>query len=262
MSSINNGLPNGNKEIHKKSLKWLSNRIHIPKFIVNQFRTTEEAEARNLMPSQFDNLDTVFSILKSRLVDIKNILSANQDAIDRNSIRIDELDSKKNNKISFLAYSDLYTNPDEISNPVLKKSLDVNTKHVGGIIADEDSGIEFTEHVENDVSYIKVNLEDSKINGIKFVTDSSVKINWNEQLKAYEVLQNDIFQYDSQSPESEITITHNLGTRALDIKVFKFDPQDIELRYPIMVGMEYPSDNQVKIFLTSSQYISVLITRI
>ena len=48
MSSINNGLPNGNKEIHKKSLKWLSNKIHIPKFIVNQFRSLEEVEARNL----------------------------------------------------------------------------------------------------------------------------------------------------------------------------------------------------------------------
>lgn len=262
MSSINNGLPTGTKDIHKKAGNWLSNKIHIPKFIVNRFRTEEEATARNLQPSQFDNLDTLFSILKNRLTDIKNILSANQDAIDRNSIKIVELDSKKNNKISFLAYSDLYTNPDEISNPVLKKTLGVNTQHVGGIIADEDSGIEFTEHIENDVSFIKVNLEDSKINGIKFISDSSVKINWNEQLKAYEVLQNDIFQYDSPSPEKEITINHNLGTRALDIKTFKFDPQDIELKTPIVTGMEYPSDNQVKIYLTSAQYISVLITRI
>lgn len=262
MSSINNGLPNGNKEIKSKSLKWLSNKIHIPIFIVNQFRTSDEVAARKLQPSQFDNLDTVFSILKSRLVDIKNILSANQEAIDRNSIKIDEVDSKKNNKISFLAYSDLYTNTKEISNPILKKSLDVNSKHVGGIIADEDSGIEFTEHIEEEVSYIKVNIEDSKINGIKFVTESSVKIAWNQQLKAYEILQNDIYQYDSPSPESTITINHNLGTRALDIKTFKFDPQDIELKYPIVTGIEYPSDNQVKIYLTSPQYISVLITRI
>lgn len=260
--SINNFDKLNTKNVFKKSLYSLSNTIKIPLILTNQFRNESEALARNTMPSKFDSLDVFLSILKNRLVDIKNILSANQDAIDRNSIRIDELDSKKNNKISFLAYSDLYTNPDEIMNPVLKNSLGVNTKHVGGIIADEDSGIEFTEHIEDDVSYIKVNLEDSKINGIKFVTDSSVKINWNEQLKAYEVLQNDIFQYDSPSPESEITITHNLGTRALDIKVFKFDPQDVELRYPIMVGMEYPSDNQVKIFLTSPQYISVLITRI
>ena len=97
---------------------------------------------------------------------------------------------------------------------------------------------------------------------IKFVSDSSVKIVWNPDLKAYEVEQNDIFRYDSEEPEDIITIQHNLATRALDIKVFKFDPSDIDLRYPIVPGMEYPSDNQVKIYLTQKELISVIISRI
>ena len=113
-----------------------------------------------------------------------------------------------------------------------------------------------------DNGFIKINIDDTKIDGIKFITDSSVKINWNEQKKAYEILQNDIFQYDSAEAESEIVINHNLGTRALDIKTFKFDPFDLELKVPIVTGMEYPSDNQVRIYLTSAQFISVLITRI
>lgn len=250
------------KEIYNSTTKWLSNNIYIPKILTNRFRTESEIVDRNTLPSQFDNINTLFEIIKNRLNDFKNILSANEEAIDRNRLNIEELESSKNNKIRFSAYSEIFSNPENPENPILQKSIEVNTAQVEGIIADEDSGIVFTEHLSDGKSSIKIALEDSKINGIKFVSDSSVKINWNNHIKAYEILQNDIFQYNSEQQETEITITHNLGTRALDIKVFKFDPQDIELRYPIMVGMEYPSDNQVKIFLTSPQFISVLITRI
>lgn len=260
--SINNFDKLNTKNVFKNSLYTLSNKIKIPLILTNQFRNESEVLVRNTMPSKFDSLDVFLSILKNRLVDIKNILSANQDAIDRNSIEIDDLKTGKNNKISFFAYSESYTNPDNPANPILKKSLGVNTKHINGIIADEDSGIEFTEQVIGDNGFIKINIDDTKIDGIKFITDSSVKINWNKQKKAYEILQNDIFQYDSAEAESEIIINHNLGTRALDIKTFKFDPFDLELKIPIVTGMEYPSDNQVRIYLTSAQFISVLITRI
>lgn len=258
------GYPNKNK-FNKISdlVSNLSANIHIPKLITDRFRTQSEVEERLLNPDRFDSLDVFFEILKNRFLDIKNSLSAIDNAIDRNNLRIDELEIKKNNKISFLSHSIDYTNPDStIINDVLKQSLTVNTDQVVGVIAEEDSGIVFTEIKEDDKNFIKIDLDDSKINGIKFISEASVQVQWNPRLNAYEILQNDIFQYNSIEPETEITINHNLGTRGLDIKMFKLDPNDVELRYPISTGIEYPNDDQVKIYLTSPQLISVLITRL
>lgn len=249
-----------------KNLTNISVNLKVPKIISNIFRTQTELDARNLLPSKFDTLDEVFEILRLRFLDIKNSLSDINKAIDRNNLRIDELDTKKNDKISFSAYSDNYTNPDpKLTNIVLKKSIIVNDNEVIGVIADENQGIEFTEHLDTGIpgkSFIKIGIDDSKLDGINFITSSSVKIEWNAKAKAYEILQNDSFVYHSAQPEKEITINHNLGTVALDVKIFKYDPKDLELRYPIMPGIEYPSNNQVKIYLTSNQLVSVLITRI
>ena len=245
-----------------KKITGVSANIKIPKIISDKFRNEEEIISRNLNSQKFDSLDDLFIIIKARFEDIKNSLLAINKAIDRNNLRIEELDKKKNNKINFLAYSKNYSNPDPISNQVLKKTVKVNNNEVTGIVADEDSGIDFTEHVENGSSFIKINIDDSKIDGINFITNSSVKIQWNAQFGAYEILQNDSFVYHSEKPEKEITINHNLGTVALDVKVFKLDPKDLDLRYPIMTNIEYPSNNQLKVYLTSEQLISVLITRI
>lgn len=246
----------------QKLLKNISTNIFIPRFLTDQFRTSDEVLIRSQSSKRFDNLDTFFTILKSRFIDIKNSLLAIESKLDRNNLKIEELEKNKNDKLNFLAYSENFTSLVNYQNPILTKSLDVSTGMISGIIADEDSGIEFTEHKDNDKHYIKINVDKSKLDGIKFISSSSVKIVWNKQANAYELLQNDIFQYNSSKKEKEITIDHNLSTRALDVKVFKYDPLDIELKYPIVVGMEYPSDNQVKIYLTEEQFISVLISRI
>lgn len=253
---------NGKFSKYFKHINQLSINVKIPKIITDLFRTELEYQARLNNVSKLDTLDDFIDILKLRFIDIQNSLSAINKAIDRNNLKIEELEKTKNNKINFFAYSKDYTNTNPVQNQILKNSLDVNSNEVIGIIADEDAGIEFTEHLENGKSFIKIDIDDSKIDGLKFVTDSSVKINWNSKLNAYEVLQNDLFQYISENPESTITINHNLGTRALDIKVFKHDPKDLDMRYPIMTGIEYPSDNQVIIYLTNKQLISVLISRI
>lgn len=246
-----------------KLFKTLSSNVNIPKVIIDKFRTQTEYTERLTNLSKFDNLEVFFEILKNRLLDIKNILSDINTSIDRNNLDIKKLEETKNNKINFSTYSEGYSNPDETTtNPILKNTIGVNTSEVIGIIADEDSGLIFNEVIEEDKSFIKLNLDDSKINGIKFISDASVQISWNKNYNAYEIIQNDIFQYNSIEPETEITITHNLSTRGLDIKTFKLDQDDIELRYPITTGIEYPNDDQVKIYLTSPQLISVLIARI
>ena len=247
-----------------KTYKYISKNVSIPKFITNKLRSNAEKILRDNDPSKFDNLDTFIQILIARFTDIKNSLSDINKAIDRNSIRIEELEETKNNKINFYEYSEKFTNPEfkDSQNQILTHTIKANSGHVEGFISDGDSGLELTEQVIDNKSFIKIELDDSKIDGINFVSHSSVKVKWNESLHAYELFQNDIYQYDSKNPETTINIKHNLGTRALDVKVFKFDPQDLELKTPIVTGMEYPSDNEVIIYLTSPQLISVLISRI
>lgn len=247
-----------------KITKILSKNVFIPRAIVDSLRTIDEVNERKLdlnLSTNFDNLETLISIIKTRFQEFKNIINDMESDIDRNRINIEELDKAKNNKINFYGYSENFNSPDN-ENIILQKTLNVNNTEVVGIIGDEDSGIEFTEHLENGKSFIKIKLEDSKIDGLNFISDSSVKINWNPILKAYEIEQNDIFRYNSNEAEDTITIQHNLSTRALDVKVFRLDPNDLDLRYPIMTGIEYPSDNQIKIYLTNKQLISVLISRI
>lgn len=244
-----------------KKLNVISKHILIPRFITNTFRTQEEQEARLAFSSKFDNLDILVKLIKIRYSEMQNSISDIEKSIDRNRIKIDELKLEKNNKISFYEYSQGFTNPDFDPDTALGKSLPVSTSGIDGIIANVDSGFELTEQVINDKSFIKIDLTNSKMEEIKFVSDSSVKIQWNPHLKAYEVLQNDIFQYNSEQDEQEIEIVHNLDTRALDIKLFKYDP-DNELRYPIFANIEYPSSNKLIIHLSSPQRISMLLARI
>ena len=248
-------------KIQTRNILW--SRIYIPKKILNILRTSEEITERDNDTSKskiFDTLNDLIKIINSKFLNIKNIFFDMEKAIDRNSIKIDEVIENKNNKIMFSTYSSEYSNANE-TGEILSKTIQVG-ENFDHLVINQESGIEITKHQENDKNFIKFDLDGSKIKDIKFVSDSSVKIVWNPDLKAYEVEQNDIFRYDSEEPEDIITIQHNLATRALDIKVFKFDPADIDLKYPIVPGMEYPSDNQVKIYLTQKELISVIISRI
>lgn len=269
-SQINNKLEEISK-IYKKinnlySTNISSTKVLIPRTVLNLLRSEEESNQRIIdgndgkKSKNFDNLNDLVNLLQNKFLSIKNIFFDMEKTIDRNSIKIDELGESKNNKIMFSAYSKEFSNP-SFSDPILKNTIPV-TEHSEGIIANEDSGLEISNHLENGKNFIKLEIDGSKIDGINFVSDSSVKIKWNSALNAYELEQNDIFRYDSEEPEDEISIKHNLSTRALDVKVFKLNPDDIDLKYPIIPGMEYPSDNEIKIYLTRKELISVIISRI
>lgn len=248
-------------EIKNPSLKVLGNIILIPKIITNLLRSKEELdiiseETRN---KGFDNLNTTISLIVKKFKLLKNSINDNKDAIDRYSIILD----KKNDKIIFLSYSENFPESGSI-NEFLNKTIEVSTGEITGIIADEDSGIEINEIKENDKNFIKINFDDSKLKGLKFITssNSSVKIGWDEQQQGYLVTQNDILLYQSSEPETEIIIDHNLGTKAIDVKTFKFLANDVDLKYPIVPGIEYPSDNQVRLYLTEPRLVQVLISRL
>ena len=245
---------------HFKFINQLSINIKIPKLITDLFRSEAEYNNRLSNSAKLDTLDDFITILKTRFTEIQKSLFDINNAIDRNNLKIDELEKAKNNKISFLSYSENFTSLEQTDNNVLKHSIPVTKESgVDGLIADEDSGIEFSEVIDNNKKYIKINVNGSKQHDISFISSGSVNIEYNETLKAYEVTQSNILQYTSIQPESEILVTHNLGTYGIDIKVFRIDENNSELKYPIMTGIEYLNEDQFKIYLTSPQLIAILI---
>lgn len=246
------------------NLKKLSDKVLIPRFISNLFRTDEDKLLLGEKPNKgFDSLSVVFALLNNKIIKLQNIINDNTDAINRNKIKIDT----KNDKINFLSFSKNYPENEEFqtsSNIFLKNTLPVNTGMVSGIISDEDSGIEIVEIKEAGKNFIKLNFDENKIKDIKFISSntSSVKIVWDEANGGFRVEQNTILLYESTKKETEIIIDHNLGTKAIDIKTFKILNNDVDLKYPIVPGLEFPSDNQVRIYLTEPLMVHVLISRL
>ena len=268
--------------------KKLSDTISVPKLITNLFRSEEELEElrnreENLgnplkINNGFDNLTTLFVLFYNKIIKLTNIINDNQESINRNSIKID----KKNDKINFYSASDTFPENPEFtnsSNPLLKKLIKVNSDpqdpeteiiDTTGIIVDEDSGLELIEIKTTNIStgkeekFVKLNFDLNLLKTINFITsdNSPVKISWDESIKGYKVEQNDILVYESSEPETEIIIDHNLGTRGLDVKVFKILDNDLDMKYQIQTGIEYPSDNQVRIYLCSPLKVHVVISRL
>lgn len=246
------------------NLKKLSDRVVIPRFISNLFRSPDDKTALGDKPNKgFDSLSTVLALLNNKIISMQNIINDNTEAINRNKNKIET----KNDIINFLSFSKNYPNNLDYpthTNVFVKKTYTTNTGMISGIIADEDSGIEIVEVKENGKNFIKFNFDENKIKDIKFIAsaNSSVKIVWDEQAGGFKVEQNTILLYESSKPETEIIIDHNLGTKAIDVKVFKILNNDIDLKYPIVPGMEFPSDNQVRVYLTTPLKVHVLISRL
>lgn len=235
----------------------LGNSIYIPKIFTNLFRSDEELISST--NKGFDNLNTTFTLIAKKLKILNNSINENKETLDRYGNIIEN----KNNKIDFYAYSEQFPENGK-SNQFLNKSLEVSTGNIEGFIADEDSGIEINEIIEDDKNYIKLNFDDSKLKGIKFhsASNSSIRIIWDDNIQGYKVEQNTLIVYESSEPETEIIIDHNLGTKAIDVKTFKILANDVDLRYPIVPGIEFPSDNQVRLYLTEPRIVHVLISRL
>lgn len=153
-------------------------------------------------------------------------------------------------------------NPD-FTNLILKRTiLENETGQIEGIIFDEDSGLESSVITEANKNYLKLNIDENLLKSLQFSSTGSVKIAWDETSQTYKIEQADTLIYTSQNPEKEIILDHNLNSRAIDVKVFKILENDVDLKYPIVPGIEYPSDNQIRIYLTEAQRIQVLITRL
>lgn len=67
--------------------------------------------------------------------------------------------------------------------------------------------------------------------------------------------------YESQEEELDIIIDHNFGTRNLNIQVFNIVSNEVDLKYPTYPNIEYPSDNQIKIYLSEPRRVHVVISK-
>lgn len=250
-------------DVAKKPKTFLSNIIKVPKFISDRFVEGTEESKINL--PKLESLNTVFGHIylqfqkyKLLISQIQNLIKDNTAAIDRNIKEIE----KKNNKIDFMSYSENFVHDSPHTNPILKHTVTDASGDVTGVIFDEDSGLESVLIQEGDRNFIKINWDETILEKLKFTSSGSVKISWDAETGSYLIEQNDTLLYTSQAKETEIVLDHNLGTRALDVKTFKLVDNDLDLKTPIHPGIEYPSDNQVRIYLTEAIKIQVLITRI
>lgn len=264
MKQLPNPLDGDKIDIKLKPKNILSNIIRVPKFISDRF-VDGTPESKATLP-KLANINTVFGNIykqfKKHLTLIKqneNLINDNKEAIDRNKLEID----KKNNKINFLSFSESFVENPDFANPILKRTiLENETGQIEGIIFDEDSGLESSVITEANKNYLKLNIDENLLKSLQFSSTGSVKIAWDETSQTYKIEQADTLIYTSQNPEKEIILDHNLHSRAIDVKVFKILENDVDLKYPIVPGIEYPSDNQIRIYLTEAQRIQVLITRL
>ena len=161
-------MPNSNKEkleeinkiykqldkIQTQNILW--SRIFIPKKALDLLRTSDEILERENDTSKskiFDTLNDLIRIINTKFQNIKNIFFDMEKAIDRNSIKIDEVIENKNNKIMFSAYSSEYSNANE-TGEILSKTIQVG-ENFDHLVINEDSGIEITKHQENNKDFIK-----------------------------------------------------------------------------------------------------------
>lgn len=264
MKQLPNPLNGDKVDLKIESKSILSNTIKVPKFISDRF-VSGTVESKASLP-KLANLNTVFGNIYKQfknqlnlIIQNQNLINDNAEAIDRNKLEIE----KKNNIINFLSFSDTFTENANHTNPILKKTILENPDdQITGIIIDEDSGLESSIITEADKSYIKLNIDENLLKSLVFTSTGSVKVSWDETSKSYKIEQADTLIYTSQNPEKEIILDHNLNSRAIDVKAFKLLDNDVDLKYPIVPGIEYPSDNQVRIYLTEAQRIQVLITRL
>ena len=172
----------------------------------------------------------------------------------------------KNKIIGFFSYSTKNVNQnlditqnlttDEIN--TLRKSSGLNLKEdqqqVQNVTFNEDVGLITSIINSPNNSYGKtlyLTLDKQKVFPFRIEKNSPIKITFDPTKNDGEFVigMSDSLFYESQEEETDIVIDHNFGTRNLNIQVFNIVGGEVDLKYPTYPNMEFPSDNQIKLFL-------------
>ena len=157
---------------------------------------------------------------------------------------------------------------DEIN--TLRKSRGLNLKEdqqqVQNVIFNEDVGLITSIINSPNNSYGKtlyLTLDKQKVFPFRIEKNSPIKITFDPTKNDGEFVigMSDSIFYESQEEELDIVIDHNFGTRNLNIQVFNIVSNEVDLKYPTYPNIEYPSDNQIKIYLSEPRRVHVVISK-
>ena len=184
----------------------------------------------------------------------------------------------KNKIIGFFSYSTKNVNQnlditqnlttDEIN--TLRKSRGLNLKEdqqqVQNVTFNEDVGLITSIINSPNNSYGKtlyLTLDKQKVFPFRIEKNSPIKITFDPTKNDGEFVigMSDSIFYESQEEELDIVIDHNFGTRNLNIQVFNIVSNEVDLKYPTYPNIEYPSDNQIKIYLSEPRRVHVVISK-
>ena len=106
-------------------------------------------------------------------------------------------------------------------------------------------------------------LDKQKVFPFRIEKNSPIKITFDPTKNDGEFVigMSDSMFYESQEEELDIIIDHNFGTRNLNIQVFNIVSNEVDLKYPTYPNIEYPSDNQIKIYLSEPRRVHVVISK-
>lgn len=184
----------------------------------------------------------------------------------------------KNKILGFFSYSknninsniqlDTPLTPDEID--TLRKSKALNLKNdqqqIQNIIFNEEVGL-ITSIInspnENFGKTLYLTLDKQKVFPFRIEKNSPIKITYDPLKNGGEFVigMSDSLFYESQEEETDIVIDHNFGTRNLNIQVFNIVGGEVDLKYPTYPNMEFPSDNQIKLFLSEPRRVHVVVSK-
>ena len=185
--------------------------------------------------------------------------------IQNNLTEVLNLLKTKNKIIGFFSHSSKNVNQNlEISQNLtvneintLRKSRSLNLKEeqhqVQNVTFNEDVGLITSIINSPNNSYGKtlyLTLDKQKVFPFRIEKNSPIKITFDPTKNDGEFVigMSDSIFYESQEEELDIIIDHNFGTRNLNIQVFNIVSNEVDLKYPTYPNIEYPSDNQIKVY--------------
>ena len=270
----------------KEKYTFYSDPVNLPTLNADQIKILNKLIALNksldfngtnpeIKKSRFFSLGEYFDSL-SIWLQISTIETTN--TIQSNLTEVLNLLKTKNKIIGFFSHSSKNVNQnlditqnlttDEIN--TLRKSRGLNLKEdqqqVQNVTFNEDVGLITSIINSPNNSYGKtlyLTLDKQKVFPFRIEKNSPIKITFDPTKNDGEFVigMSDSMFYESQEEELDIIIDHNFGTRNLNIQVFNIVSNEVDLKYPTYPNIEYPSDNQIKIYLSEPRRVHVVISK-
>ena len=270
----------------KEKYAFYSDPVNLPTLNSDQIKILNKLIALNksldfndtnpeIKKLRFFSLGEYFDSL-SIWLQISTIETAN--TIQNNLTEVLNLLKTKNKIIGFFSHSSKNVNQNlEISQNLtvneintLRKSRSLNLKEdqqqVQNVTFNEDVGLITSIINSPNNSYgktIYITLDKQKVFPFRIEKNSPIKITFDPTKNDGEFVigMSDSMFYESQEEELDIIIDHNFGTRNLNIQVFNIVSNEVDLKYPTYPNIEYPSDNQIKIYLSEPRRVHVVISK-